>query len=53
MTIIIDDAGMGDLLFGVVITAYRDTTREFKYNIIDVKNFQARLFSRKTYLKQA
>jgi hypothetical protein len=53
MTIIIDDAGMGDLLFGVVIAAYRDTTREFRYDIINVKNFQARLFSRKAYLKQA
>ena len=53
MTIIIDDAGMGDLLFGVVIAAYRDSTREFRYDIIDVKNFQARLFSRKAYLKQS
>jgi hypothetical protein len=53
MTIIIDDAGMGDLLFGVVIAAYRDTTREFRYDIINVKNFQARLFSRKAYMKQA
>lgn len=53
MTIIIDDAGMGDLLFGVVIAAYRDLTREFRYDIIDVKNFQARLFSRKAYLKQS
>ena len=53
MTIIIDDAGMGDLLFGVVIAAYRDSTREFRYDIIDVKNFQARLFSRKAYMKQS
>jgi len=53
MTIIIDDAGMGDLLFGVVIAAYRDSTREFKYDIIDVKNFQARLFSRKAYMNQS
>jgi len=53
MTIIIDDAGMGDLLFGVVIAAYRDSTREFRYDIIDVKNFQARLFLRKAYLKQS
>ena len=53
MTIIIDDAGMGDLLYGVVIAAYRDSTREFRYDIINVKNFQARLFSRKEYMKQA
>jgi len=53
MTIIINDAGMGDLLFGVVIAAYQDSTREFKYDIIDVKNFQARLFSRKAYMTQS
>jgi hypothetical protein len=53
MTIIIDDAGMGDLLFGVVISAYRDSTREFRYDIINVKNFQARLFSRKSYLEKS
>ena len=53
MTIIIDDAGMGDLLFGVVIAVYRDSTREFRYDIIDVKNFQVKLFSRKAYMKQS
>ena len=53
MTIIIDDAGMGDLLFGVVIAAFRDSTREFKYGIIDVKYFQGKFFSSKAYLKQA
>ena len=52
MTIIIDDAGMGDLLFGVAIAAFRDSTREFRYDVIDVKYFQARFFSRKAYLKQ-
>lgn len=52
MTIIIDDAGMGDLLFGVVIAAFRDTSHEFKYGIIDVKYFKARFFERKAYLKQ-
>ena len=52
MTIIIDDAGMGDLLFGVVIAAFRDSTHEFKYDIIDVKYFQTRFFSRKAYLNQ-
>jgi hypothetical protein len=51
LTIIIDDAGSGDLLFGVVISAFRDSTREFKYGVIDVKYFQARLFSRKLFLK--
>ena len=52
MTIIMDDAGTGDLLFGVVISAFRDSTREFRYDIIDVKYFKARFFSRKAYLKQ-
>jgi hypothetical protein len=52
VTIIIDDAGSGDLLFGVVIGAFRDSTREFKYKVIDVKYFQPRLFSRKLFLRQ-
>ena len=52
MTIIIDDPGMGDLLFGVVISAFRDSTHEFKYGVIDVKYFQARFFPRKAYLNQ-
>jgi hypothetical protein len=52
MTIIIDDAGSGDLLYGVVIAAFRDSTHEFKYDVIDVKYFQAGFFARKAYLKQ-
>ena len=52
MTIIIDDAGMGDLLFGVIIAAFRDSTHEFKYDVIDVKYFQTRFFPRKAYLNQ-
>jgi hypothetical protein len=52
LTIIIDDAGSGDLLFGVVIGAFRDSTREFRYKVIDVKYFQSRLFSRKLFLKE-
>ncbi|MCW4015834.1 MAG: hypothetical protein NWF06_05640 [Candidatus Bathyarchaeota archaeon] len=52
MTIIIDDAGMGDLLFGVVIAAFRDSTQEFKYGIIDVKYFRAKFFTSKAYLTQ-
>ena len=53
MTIIIDDAGTGDLLFGAVIGAFSDSTREFRYEVIDVKCFKAGPFSRKAYLKQA
>jgi hypothetical protein len=53
MTIIIDDAGTGDLLFGAVIGAFHDSANVFKYEIIDVKYFKPRPFSRKAYLKQA
>jgi len=53
MTVTIDDAGSGDLLFGVVIGAFRDETREFTYGIIDVKFFQSSRFYRKEYLKQS
>ncbi len=49
MTIIIDDAGSGDLLFGVVIGAFRNETEEFKYGLVDVKFFQPELFCRKEY----
>ncbi len=53
MTVVVDDAGMGDLLFGVVIGAFRDETREFHYDVIDVKFFQSGRFRRKEYLKQS
>jgi CxxC-x17-CxxC domain-containing protein len=52
MTIIVDDAGSGDLLFGVVIGAYREETGEFKYGLIDVKFYQE-LFCEKEYLAEA
>lgn len=53
MTIIIDDAGYGDLLFGAVIGAYRPETGDFAYDVIDVKYFQRPLFTRKRYLSEA
>ncbi len=53
MAIIIDDAGVGDLLLGVVIGAYRRGSQEFSYDIIDVKYFRSHRFARKEYLKQA
>jgi len=53
MTVIIDDAGYGDLLFGVVIGGYRPETADFIYDVIDVKYFQEPLFHRKDYLSQA
>lgn len=52
MTLIIDDAGSGDLLFGVVIGIYRPETDEFKYDLIDVKYYQD-LFCSKEYLQEA
>ncbi|MFP3985207.1 MAG: hypothetical protein ACLFU9_04485 [Candidatus Bathyarchaeia archaeon] len=52
MTIIIDDAGIGDLLYGVVIGAFRPETQEFKYDILDVKYFKPKRFKQKEYLKQ-
>ena len=52
MTITVDDAGSGDLLFGVVIGAYREETGEFKYDLVDVKFYQDR-FSTKEYLQEA
>jgi len=52
MTIMIDDAGVGDLLFGVVIGAYRSETGEFRYDVVDVKYFQYPVFKRKKYLQE-
>lgn len=53
MTITVDDAGSGDLLFGVIVGAFREETQEFKYGIIDVKYFKAYLFREKRYLNEA
>ncbi len=53
MTIQIDDAGVGDLLFGVVVGAHRRETGEFHYDIIPVSFFQDPSFGRKLYLQKA
>jgi hypothetical protein len=53
LTIIVDDAGIGDLLFGVVIGAFRCETQEFRYDILDVKYFRYPRFRSKEYLEQA
>ena len=53
MTIIVDDAGSGDLLFGILIGAYRPETAEFKYKLIDVKFFQPELYCNKRYLTRS
>ena len=52
MTVIVDDAGSGDLLFGVVVGAYREETGEFKYDLIDVRFYQE-AFREKQYLKES
>jgi CxxC-x17-CxxC domain-containing protein len=52
LTVIVDDAGSGDLLFGVVIGAYREETGEFTYDLIDVRFYQD-VFSKKEYLQEA
>lgn len=53
MTILIDDAGYGDLLHGAVIGIYRTETEEFYYDLIDVKYFQKPLFIKREYLSEA
>lgn len=53
MTIQIDDAGVGDLLYGVVVGAHRKETGEFHYDMIPVSFFQRPNFSRKMYLEKA
>ena len=53
MTIQVDDAGVGDLLFGAVIGAHRPETGEFHYDVIPVSYFQSPDFRRKLYLKKA
>jgi hypothetical protein len=52
MTIAIDDAGVGDLLFGVIIGAFREETQEFRYGLLDVKYFRSQRFHRKEYLNK-
>ncbi len=52
MTLIVDDAGSGDLLFGVVVGAYHEETGEFKYDLIDVRFYQDN-FREKEYLQES
>jgi hypothetical protein len=53
LTILIDDAGTGDILFGVVIGAYRPEKDSFIYNVIDVKYFQEPVYIKKRHLNEA
>jgi len=52
VTVIVDDAGSGDLLFGVVVGAYREETGDFKYDLIDVRFYQE-IFREKEYLQES
>jgi len=52
VTLIVDDAGSGDLLFGVVVGAYHEPTGEFKYDLIDVRFYQE-IFREKEYLQES
>jgi CxxC-x17-CxxC domain-containing protein len=52
LTLIVDDAGSGDLLYGVVIGAYHEETGVFKYDLIDVRFYQD-IFREKEYLKES
>ena len=53
MTILIDDAGYGDLLHGAVIGAYRPETEDFVYDVVHVKYFQKPLFKEQKYRDEA
>lgn len=53
MTILIDDAGSGDILFGTVIGAYRPEDDYLIYDLIPVKYFQKPLYEKKLYLDEA
>ncbi len=52
LTLIVDDAGSGDLLFGVVVGAYHQETGDFKYDLIDVSFYQD-IFREKEYLQES
>lgn len=53
MTIEIDDAGTGDILYGVVIGAYRPEDDHFVYDMIDVRYFQEPVYNKKRHLNEA
>jgi hypothetical protein len=53
LTILIDDAGTGDLLWGVVIGVYQPETDTFLYDIVDVSYFKEGFFKEKRYFEEA
>jgi hypothetical protein len=52
LTLLIDDAGVGDLLSGVVIGIYRPETDRFDFEMVDVQYFQKGSFKRRGYLRE-
>ncbi len=53
MTIEIDDAGTGDILYGTVIGAYRPEDDLFLYDMIPVRYYQKPLYKNKNHLEKA
>ncbi|MFH0847999.1 MAG: hypothetical protein V1857_00670 [archaeon] len=53
MTVQIDDAGVGDLLLGAVIGAYRPESDEFSYGMVEVEYFRPPNFRKKGYIGRA
>jgi len=53
LTILIDDAGTGDLLWGVVIGAYQPESETFLYDIIDVSFFRLGVFEERRHFMEA
>jgi hypothetical protein len=53
LTILVDDAGTGDILWGVVIGAYQPESDTFLYDIIDVSFFKRGAFEEKTHYEEA
>jgi hypothetical protein len=53
LTILIDDAGTGDLLWGVVIGVYQPETDTFLYDIINVSFFKEGAFQEKMHFEEA
>jgi len=52
LTLLIDDAGVGDLLSGVVIGIYRPEADRFDFEMVDVQYFQKGNFKRRGYLRE-
>jgi hypothetical protein len=53
LTVLIDDAGTGDLLWGVVIGAYQPESETFIYDLVDISFFKEGVFQEKLYFQEA